>query len=95
MKDLEEGYRLHPAIDFPGEFMTIGFRVDLPDNETGLLLVISDGEGVRVEVDPETVEIGEQVYQVKTGCARHLFGMCGGWTGSRHLWPTPPIPRAL
>ena len=34
--------------------MTIGFRVDLPDNDTGLLLVISDGQGVRVEVAPET-----------------------------------------
>jgi hypothetical protein len=64
VKDLEEGFRLHPAIDFLGEAMTIGFRVSLTDNETGLLLIISDAQGVRAEVNPETVEIGERVYQV-------------------------------
>ena len=47
ISDLQEGLRLHPAIDFLGEAMTIGFRVALPDNETGLLLVFSDGQGVR------------------------------------------------
>jgi hypothetical protein len=64
LKDLEEGFRLHPAIDFLGECMSIGFRVDLSDNETGLLFLISDGQGVKDAVAPETVEIGERVYQV-------------------------------
>jgi hypothetical protein len=62
--DLQEGLRLHPAIDFLPEAMTIGFRVTLADNEPGLLLVFSDGQGVRAEVNPETVEIAERVYQV-------------------------------
>ena len=64
VNDLEEGFRIHPAIDFLGDAMSIGFRVNLPDNETGLLLVISDGQGVWAEVNPETVGIGERAYQV-------------------------------
>jgi len=75
--DLEEGFRLHPAIDFLGDFMTIGFRVDLPDNDAGLLLVISNGEGVRVEVAPETVEMGEQTYQIKPGAPPYLRDVWG------------------
>ena len=31
MGNLEEVYRLHPAIDFRGGHMTLGFRVDLKD----------------------------------------------------------------
>ncbi len=64
VKDLEENFRLHPAIDFLQEGMTIGFRVSLADNATGLLLVFSDGRGVRADVNPEAIEIGERVYQV-------------------------------
>lgn len=66
VSDLQEGFRLHPAIDFLGEAMSIGFRVHLAgENETGLLLVISDGQGVRGEVNPaEAVGIGERAYQV-------------------------------
>jgi hypothetical protein len=62
--DLEEVRRLHPAIDFHEDFISVGFRVDLPDNDTGLLLLISDGEGVRDEVNPDTVEIAGRVYQI-------------------------------
>jgi hypothetical protein len=77
LKDLEDVHRLHPAIDFYGDFMTVGFRMDLPDNDAGLLLVISDGEGVRVEVAPETVEMGEQTYQVKPGAPPYLRDVWG------------------
>jgi hypothetical protein len=63
IKNLEEGFRLHPAIDFLGDSMTIAFQVNLPENDIGLLL-ISDGQGVRAEVNPETVEIGERVYRI-------------------------------
>jgi len=69
---LEDVHRLHPAIDFHGDSMSIGFRVDLPDNESGLLLVIYDGEGIKAEVAPETVTLGEQVYQVKSGAPPFL-----------------------
>lgn len=78
LKDLEDVHRLHPAIDFFDDFMSIGFRVDLPDNQSGLLLVISDGEGVKGEVVPEMVEMGGQAYQVKSGAPpflRELWGM--------------------
>jgi hypothetical protein len=64
LSDLEENRRLHPAIDFLGEAMSIGFRVDLPDNETGLLLVFSDGQEVRTEINPEMLQAGEQAYQI-------------------------------
>jgi len=64
ISDLQEGLRLHPAIDFMADAMTIGFRVSLADNEPGLLLVFSDGQGVRADVNPETIESGERVYQV-------------------------------
>jgi hypothetical protein len=69
VSDLQESLRLHPAIDFLGEATTIGFRVDLPEKETGLLLVISDGKGVKYTVNQEKVEIGERVYQVILGTA--------------------------
>jgi hypothetical protein len=61
VNDLEENRKLHPAIDFLGEVMTIGFRVSLPENETGLVLVSSDG---KAEVNPEMLQVGEQSYQV-------------------------------
>jgi hypothetical protein len=77
LTDLGDVRRLHPAIDFHGDFMTVGFRVDLPDNDAGLLLVISDGEGVKVEVDPETIKMGEQVYQVKPGAPPFLKDVWG------------------
>jgi hypothetical protein len=64
IKDLKESFRLHSAIDFQDDFMSIGFRVNLPEKGTGLLLLISDGKGVRAELTPETVTIGERVYQI-------------------------------
>jgi hypothetical protein len=75
--ELEEVNRVHPAIDFQDEFMAIGFRVDLPDNVTGLLMVISDGESVRVEVGPETVEMRGRAYQVKQGAPPYLREVWG------------------
>ena len=90
LADLEEGFRLHPAIDFPGEVMTIGFRVPLPDNESGLLLVISDGQGVRAEVDPEMVEIGDRVYQIKKGSAPPLLADVWGLDRLKAFMARPP-----
>lgn len=37
--------------------MTIGFRVTLADNEPGLLLVFSNGQGVRADVNPEAIAV--------------------------------------
>jgi hypothetical protein len=64
LKDLEESFRLHPAIDFLGDTMCVGFRVHTPENDTGLLLLISDGQVVRSEVNPETVEIAGRNHQI-------------------------------
>ena len=77
LADLEDVRRLHPAIDFYPNFMSIGFRVDLPGNDVGLLLVISDGQGVKVEVAPETIEMAGQVYQVKSGAPPYLRDVWG------------------
>ena len=79
---LADVYRLHPSIDFPGDVATIGFRVDIPGDEgqtpVGLLLLISDGQGVRVEVDPERgVKIGERIYQIKPGAQPFLRDVWG------------------
>jgi hypothetical protein len=93
VNDLEEGFRLHPAIDFLGEFMSIGFRVDLPDSETGLLLVISDGQGVRTEVNPETVEIGERVYQIKKGSAPPFLNDAWGLSLLKSFMAHPTFPK--
>ena len=93
--DLEEGFRLHPAIDFLGEVMVIGFRVNLPENDTGLLLLISDGQGVRAEVNPETVEIGERAYQVMQNTAppflRDVWSLdrLKAFFGTPHQTPEP------
>lgn len=79
---LTEVYRLHPAVDFPSDVATVGFRVDIPGNEgetpVGLVLLISDGQGVRVEVDPERgVKIGERIYQIKPGAPPFLRDVWG------------------
>jgi hypothetical protein len=95
LADLEEGFRLHPAIDFPGQVMTIGFRVPLPDNEYGLLLVISDGQGVRAEVDPEMVEIGDRVYQIKKGSAPPLLADVWGLDRLKAFMARATFPQKL
>jgi hypothetical protein len=64
ISDLQEVLRLHPVLDFPSDAMIIGFRADLSDNGTGLVLVISDSQGVRHEINPEAVEAGGRLYQV-------------------------------
>ena len=94
LTDLEDVRRLHPAIDFKDDFMTIGFRVDLPDNNTGLLLVISDGEGVRVEVTPETVEMDGQTYQVKPGAPAFLREVWG-LDRLKAFIDRPTMPKSL
>lgn len=86
VKDLEEGFRLHPAVDFLEEAMSIGFRVSLPENDTGLLLLVSDGQGVKAEVNPDTVEIGERAYQVMQNTAPPLLG---------DVWGLPPLKAFL
>ncbi|MBW1992407.1 MAG: hypothetical protein JRI59_09895 [Deltaproteobacteria bacterium] len=65
--DLAEIRRLHPAVDFPDGHMTLGFRVDLPDGGEGLLLIISDGQGVQAMVNPEAVDIGGRTWAVGRG----------------------------
>lgn len=64
LEDIEEARRLHPAVDFANDHMTIGFRIPLKDGEEGLLLLISDGQGVWVEINPDCVDLGGQTYTV-------------------------------
>lgn len=67
--ELEEVNRVHPAVDFPGggQAMVVGFRVDLPENETGLLFIVSDDRGVRAEINPDLLEINNTTFQVGKG----------------------------
>jgi hypothetical protein len=67
VESLEEVRRLHAAADIRNGYMTFGFRVNLSGGEIGYLLLISDGTKVRAEINPETVELGNQVYEVPTG----------------------------
>jgi len=67
--DLEGVHRLHSAVDFQNGFMILGFRVHLPSGEEGLVLVISDGQGVRAEVSPESVDLNGITYQLQMNSA--------------------------
>ena len=70
--ELEDVRRCHPATDFLGgpvpQAMTFGFRVPTPDGKEGLLLVLSDGRGVRAEINPESVKLEDVDYQITGGC---------------------------
>jgi hypothetical protein len=68
LEDLEAVHRLHPAIDFKDDFMTLGFRADLRGGGEGLVLVLSDGQGVRWFLDPENIEWEENKYLIGKGC---------------------------
>jgi hypothetical protein len=95
ISDLQEGLRLHPAIDFMEDAMTIGFRVTLANNEPGLLLVFSDGQGVRAYVDPETIESGERVYQVIQNSAPPYLQDVWGLERLKAFLDHPKRPNAL
>jgi hypothetical protein len=70
--ELEDVRRCHPATDFLGgpvpQAMTFGFRVPTPDGKEGLLLVLSDGRGVKAEINLESVKLEDVDYQITGGC---------------------------
>lgn len=95
LADLGSIHKLHPAVDFHGNVMTIGFRVDLSDDGGGfrgvLALVISDGSTVRVELDVSEVEIGGLKYKIFGGLAvPHLNDR---WSLKRLQALTSPVIR--
>lgn len=94
LTDLEDIHRLHPSIDFHNDFMSIGFRVDLPENESGLLLVISDGTGARVEIGPEQIEMGGKTYLVKPGAPPFIKDLWG-LNLLRSFMGHPTYPKSL
>ncbi len=69
LSELEEARFLHPAIDFQGDYMSLGFRVPLPDGDTGLILVVSDSQTVKALINPEWVKIGEVHYRLQSWSA--------------------------
>lgn len=95
VKDLEETFRLHPAIDFLGSAMSIGFRVNLPENNTGLLLLFSDGQWVRAEVNPESVDIGERVYQLMQNTAPPFLQDVWDLSRLKAFLERPSRPKSL
>jgi hypothetical protein len=95
VKDLEEVFRLHPAIDFLGDAMSIGFRMDLPENDSGQLLLISDGQSVRAEVNPDVIEIGNRVHQVTRNIAPPFLNDVWGLTPLKAFLNRPLRPHNL
>jgi DNA primase len=59
--------RIHPAIDFHEDFMTLGFRVDQGEAGDGILLVLADSGQVKALVNQGQVECGGLTYRVKSG----------------------------
>lgn len=96
--ELEDVRRCHLATDFLGgpvpQAMTYGFRVPLPDSKEGVLLVLSDGRGVRAEVNPESVKLEDVDYQITGGCPPLLEDV---WTlaGIKSFVEAPTRPAGL
>jgi hypothetical protein len=67
LETLQSVPRIHPAIDFHEDFITLGFRVDQGEDGDELVLVISDAHGIKALVNPKEVECGGQTYRVKSG----------------------------
>jgi hypothetical protein len=93
--DLEADHRLHPAIDFLGDAMTIGFRVNLPNGEEGLMVLLSDGQGVRSDVDPEQIEIGGEPFRVSRGGFSPFLEEVWGLDRVKSFLENPTIPKNL
>jgi hypothetical protein len=99
LSELEEVKRCHPAIDFLGggpspRNMTIGFRVPTPDGKEGLLLIVSDGSGVSVEVNDESLKLDDTNYQIIGGCPPLLEDV---WNlrAVKSFIEKPNLPRSL
>jgi putative DNA primase/helicase len=67
INDLEESRLLHAAINFKDEIMGLGFRVDLPDGDTGVTILISDGVIVKPFINPEEIKIDGLSYKITKG----------------------------
>ncbi|MDO9533277.1 MAG: hypothetical protein Q7O12_14280 [Deltaproteobacteria bacterium] len=98
LAELEDVRRCHLATDFLGgpvpQAMTYGFRVPLPDSKEGVLLVLSDGRGVRAEVNAESVKLEDVDYQITGGCPPLLEDV---WTlaGIKSFVEAPTRPAGL
>lgn len=67
LKDLQQGRFLHSAIDFQNGIMVLGFRVELPDGETGIAVITSNGKTINSFVNRQEVEIDGLIYMIKKG----------------------------
>ncbi len=98
LAELEDVRRCHPAIDFLGgpspQAMTLGFRVPTPDGKEGVLLVLSEGGGVRAEVNAESVKVEDIDYQITGGCPPLLEDV---WSlaALKNFVEVPALPAGL
>ena len=67
INDLQQGRFFHSAIDYQNNIMTLGFRVVLPDGETGISIMTSDGTNVKLYVDPVNIDLNGLSYKIKKG----------------------------
>lgn len=67
IKDLQQGRFFHSAIDFQNKFMTVGFRVNLPDGEIGITIIASDGDIDKFYVNPVNIDLNGLSYKIKKG----------------------------
>jgi hypothetical protein len=94
LESLQSVPRIHPAIDFPEAFMTLGFRVDQGEDGDGLLFIVSDGEAVEALVNPEEIVRAGQTYRVKRGTPP-LINDTWGLQKLRDFRQNPKKPESL
>jgi|GEM_PF-1797538 hypothetical protein len=98
LAELEDVRRCHSATDFLGgpspQAMTLGFRVPTPDGKEGVLLVLSEGGGVRAEVNAESVKVEDVDYQITGGCPPLLEDV---WSlaALKNFVEAPALPAGL
>ena len=95
VSDLQESHNLHPAIDFLEGAMTLGFRVNMPDGEQGLVMVLSDGQVIKDWVTPEEIEIDGQAYRIKGNCEPPFINDTWGLDRLKAFLEHPTKPQGL
>ena len=85
---LQTFLRIHPAIDFHEEFMTVGFRVDQGDGGDGILLFISEGQGgtchTEIGCPTEAIEMTTDYDLGQAGQAKKRSMVAGGDRAGEH-----------
>jgi hypothetical protein len=95
LESLEEHFPVHPALDFIDDAMTIGFRVDKKDSETGLVMVTSDSRGIRASIINGEVEIAGKKYKVSANYSPPFLRQLWSLERLRAFEAHPECPEGL